>query len=68
MVDNARSLDRRTDTGHLDGGGWFHGPVAVDGFETVSDDEDWACCATIDSNCGSPHRPLPVHGPRSASP
>ena len=39
MVDNVGRWTLVPTPVHLQGGGWFHGPVPVDGFSTVSDDD-----------------------------
>ena len=41
----------------LDGGGWFHGPVAVDGFTPVSDDNGWAVLGNDRLELRVAHRP-----------
>ena len=58
MVDNAGRWTVVPTPVHLDGGGWFHGPVAVDGFENVSDDEDWALLRNDRLELRVAHRPV----------
>jgi Maltokinase N-terminal cap domain len=58
MVDNAGRWTLLPTPVHLDGGGWFHGPVPVDGFSTVSDDDTWAVLRNDRLELRVAHRPF----------
>ena len=57
MVDNAGRWTLVPTPVHLHGGGWFHGPVPVDGFSTVSDDDTWAVLRNDRLELRVAHRP-----------
>ena len=58
MVDNAGRWTLVPTPVHLEGGGWFHGPVAVDEFSVVSDDDTWAILRNDRLELHVAHRPV----------
>jgi hypothetical protein len=58
MVDNAGRWTLLPTPVHLEGGGWFHGPVAVDEFSVVSDDDTWAVLRNDRLELHVAHRPV----------
>jgi hypothetical protein len=58
MVDNAGRWTLVPTPVHLEGGGWFHGPAAVDEFSVVSDDDTWAVLRNDRLELHVAHRPV----------
>jgi len=63
MVDNAGRWTLVPTPVHLEGGGWFHGPVAVDEFSVVSDDDMWAVLRNDRLELHVAHRPVAAERP-----
>jgi Maltokinase N-terminal cap domain len=63
MVDNAGRWTLVPTPVRLDGGGWFHGPVPVDDFSTVSDDDTWAVFCNDRLELLVAHRPVVAEQP-----
>ena len=58
MVDNAGRWTLVPTPVHVEGGGWFHGPVPVDEFAPVSDDDTWAVLRNDRLELRVAHRPI----------